>query len=185
MDSIVHLVKGLTANAKGKADGIIANAKNEITSKVAELESSISGLITKGGVIASCAQKNLGDLTEFKNTFGKNVESCAGNLGSAITDFETDVLGEVTSLKSAVSELVNIVDECSADTLQAVVCAVTKVKQVETLVESIVSDAKTAIETARSKANVTVGQIQTCAQQTVGEATVTVNKFVSAVKQCA
>ncbi|CAD7083839.1 unnamed protein product [Hermetia illucens] len=185
LDTIVDLVKGLTSDTKGKADSIVSAAKDKISSVIAQAESQISAVVSKGGVIASCAKQNLGDLDAFKTIIGKNVGDCASGLSTAVDNFEADISGQIASLKSAISELVTIVEECSTGSkVEDVICAVAKVGEVETLVHSIITDATSAVEVARGKSSTVTDQVQACVQETVGEATITINKFVSAVKQC-
>ncbi|CAD7083838.1 unnamed protein product [Hermetia illucens] len=185
LDTIVDLVKGLTTSTKNKADGFVSAAKDKINSAIAQAESQISAVVSKGGVVASCAKQNLAELDAFKTIIGKNVGNCASGLSSAIVDFEANISGQVSSLKSAISELVTIVEECTAGgKIEDVICAVTKVKEVESLVHSIITDATSAVEIARGKSSTVVDQVQTCSQETIGQATITINKFVTAVKQC-
>ncbi|CAD7083836.1 unnamed protein product [Hermetia illucens] len=185
LNKIVDQVRDLTSKIQGEADSILSVAQDKINSAIDELESQLNDLIAKGGVTAQCAKQNLQDLEAFKTIIGKNVPNCAANLSTSIADLLGSVSGDIISLKNAISELAPIVAKCAGGSdVEIAICAAANVGPIVSSVVTIASSASSAIKTTSAKAPELIDQVNTCSNQVVGEATITLNKFADAVKQC-
>lgn len=132
LDQITGLVTDLTSKVKTEAGNIIAAAKSQIASAIDSAEDVVAGVIVKGLSFALCAKGSIDDLNNLKSTFSKNTEDCAGTLSSSIETFESTVTTDISDLKSSISELVVIIDECGTSPLKAITCAIGKVYYFDT-----------------------------------------------------
>ncbi|CAD7083837.1 unnamed protein product [Hermetia illucens] len=185
LNKIVDQVHDLTSKIEGEAESVLSVAQDKINSAIDELESKLSDLLAKGGVTAQCAKQNLKDLDAFKSIIGKNIPNCAANLSTSIADLLGSVTDDITSLGNAISELTPIVEQCAGGSdVEIAICAATNAGPIVNSVLTIASNAFSAIGTASGKTPGLIDDVKTCSKEVVGEATITLNKFADAVKQC-
>lgn len=203
LDDVINLLKEFTSDISGKADNIISGGKSQLSSSISSIETTIQGLVVKGGTIAPCVQSASSEITQLEDVMAKNFVICRGNLAEALSKFEENIQGDITNLRSNVAQLTGLVELCSENAVEAMFCVATKVRKLfrlskllilkliyfkvaalEGLIGSTVTSAKVAIKLNESRMAPTLKDIEKCTAKAISLATPKINQITTAVKQC-